>query len=505
METFDAPRGTRDFLPDQMAVRNHVERVVRDTFESFGYQQVQTPTFEQYELLAARSGEEIKESMFTFASDAGRYALRPELTSPVCRIVASGKLKDHPKPYKLYYYGPCFRYCRPQEGRYREFFQAGIELLGSSDPLADAETIAVADKVLKNLAIGEYRLKVGNVGIFRRLLDEQAPENPLQREEWEARVLHDLDRLMGITAKCRMLAGHATLSDDDKEYLAREANYLAALQEEIKYEGPAKLARSAQRTDQELAELVSNLPEIGKTTIGAAWTEHGLLSQESASLILQVAQTRGSVAQVRETATKLLVGTTGERALLELWDVCSWLDALGVTDYEVVLGTVRNLDFYTGTVFEIDSPHLGTHRQLCGGGRYDTLVEDFGGPKTPATGLAFSFDRLVQVFKAGQATVDATAVDVFVCADEVEARPRAVQVAEQLRKEKFRATVDLMNRSLEQQIEYARQTLKAAFAAVVRPADLQAQQCKLIHLASGKEETVPLASLAQEISRIRSN
>src|SRR5690606_10258411 len=88
MESFDAPRGTRDFLPDQMAVRNHVERVVKETFASYGFQQVQTPTFEQYELLAARSGEEIKESMFTFASDAGRYALRPELTSPVCRIIA---------------------------------------------------------------------------------------------------------------------------------------------------------------------------------------------------------------------------------------------------------------------------------------------------------------------------------------------------------------------------------------------------------------------------------
>src|SRR5438067_11541472 len=87
MATFQGPRGTRDFLPDEMAVRNTVERAVRATCESYGYQQIQTPTFELYDLFAARSGEEITESMFTFASHAGRYALRPELTAPLCRLV----------------------------------------------------------------------------------------------------------------------------------------------------------------------------------------------------------------------------------------------------------------------------------------------------------------------------------------------------------------------------------------------------------------------------------
>src|SRR6266550_7165258 len=104
MATFQGPRGTRGFLPDEMAVRNNIERAVRATFESYGYQQIQTPTFELYDLFAARSGEEIRESMFTFAADAGRYALRPELTAAVCRVVASGALTKTPLPYKLYYF-----------------------------------------------------------------------------------------------------------------------------------------------------------------------------------------------------------------------------------------------------------------------------------------------------------------------------------------------------------------------------------------------------------------
>src|SRR5207248_2353628 len=82
--------------------------------------------------------------------------------------------------------------------------------------------------------------------------------------------------------------------------------------------------------------------------------------------------------------------------------VCDWLSALGVEGHEVVLGMARNLDFYTGTVFEIDTPLLGAHRQLCGGGRYDRLVEEFGGPPTPATGFAFGFDRLVEAYRQTQ-------------------------------------------------------------------------------------------------------
>src|SRR5436305_15321488 len=117
MARYQVPRGTRDFLPQEMAVRNHVEKQVRAAFESYGFQQIQTPIFEQLEMLVARSGEEIKESMFTFASDAALFALRPELTSPVCRLVAPNTLSGFCQPYKLYHFGPCFRCCHPPAGR----------------------------------------------------------------------------------------------------------------------------------------------------------------------------------------------------------------------------------------------------------------------------------------------------------------------------------------------------------------------------------------------------
>ena len=94
MEKFDKPAGTNDFLPEQMVQRNFVENIVHETFETYGYAQVQTPLFESFALLSAQSGEEIRHKMFTFVgADRVDYALRPELTAPVCRLIANGDLK----------------------------------------------------------------------------------------------------------------------------------------------------------------------------------------------------------------------------------------------------------------------------------------------------------------------------------------------------------------------------------------------------------------------------
>src|SRR5262249_17501116 len=146
------------------------------------------------------SGEDIRESMFTFASDAGRYALRPELTAPVCRVVSSGALARFRPPHKLYYLGPCFRYGRPQVGRYREFYQAGVEPPGPLPPLADAEIIRAAVKTLANLDLRQYQLKIGNVGIFRRLLDTGGDLSDTERDR-QNQVIHDIDRIMHLREK----------------------------------------------------------------------------------------------------------------------------------------------------------------------------------------------------------------------------------------------------------------------------------------------------------------
>ena len=169
---FTRPRGTRDFLPEEMKKRRKVENIIRKVFESYGYEEIMTPTFEHIELITAKSGEEIRRSIYNFRDKGNReLALRPELTAPVMRVYAN-ELQFKPKPIRLYYIANCFRYERPQAGRFREFWQAGVELIGSSSPMAVAEIIALADDVLKKLGLKDYEINIGHIGILRKILSE---------------------------------------------------------------------------------------------------------------------------------------------------------------------------------------------------------------------------------------------------------------------------------------------------------------------------------------------
>ncbi len=165
----ERPRGTRDFLPDEMEKRRRVERVMREIAEKFGYREISTPTFEHLELFTMKSGEGIIDEMYVFKDKSGRdLALRPELTAPVMRMYVN-ECSVMPKPLRFYYFANCFRYERPQKGRYREFWQFGVELIGSKSYLADAEVISLSHDILKSLGI-DFELEIGHVGLMRKLL-----------------------------------------------------------------------------------------------------------------------------------------------------------------------------------------------------------------------------------------------------------------------------------------------------------------------------------------------
>ncbi len=163
---FQLPRGTRDFTPEEMEKRRCIEENMISTFKSFGYEEIQTPTFETLELFTEKSGDLIIDEIYTFKDKGGReLALRPELTAPVIRFYVD-RLQMEPKPLKLFYFGNCFRYDRPQKGRYREFRQAGCEIVGSDTPEAYAELIAMAYTILKNVGLKNIKLNIGNLDII---------------------------------------------------------------------------------------------------------------------------------------------------------------------------------------------------------------------------------------------------------------------------------------------------------------------------------------------------
>jgi len=139
---FQPPKGTRDFLPAEMAARRKMFEKIRKVFENYGYGEVCTPAFEDFELLAKKSGPDIENEIYVFEDKAGRkLGLRFDPTVPICRIV--GTDPSLPKPIKFYYITNMWRYDQPSAGRWREFWQAGIELIGSNKLEADAEILAV--------------------------------------------------------------------------------------------------------------------------------------------------------------------------------------------------------------------------------------------------------------------------------------------------------------------------------------------------------------------------
>jgi histidyl-tRNA synthetase len=167
----ERPRGTRDFLPGEMERRRSTEEAMRSTALGFGYGEVKTPTFEHTDLFVAKSGPAIVDEMYVFEDKGGRsISLRPELTAAVMRLY-SEKLTHSPKPVRVFYSGPCYRYERPQKGRYREFFQFGAELIGSPHPESDAEIIALAVRTIQAAGVKDPEVRIGHVGALHSLME----------------------------------------------------------------------------------------------------------------------------------------------------------------------------------------------------------------------------------------------------------------------------------------------------------------------------------------------
>ena len=421
MAKFTKPAGTNDFLPDQMVQRNFVENVVRETFEAYGYAQVQTPLFESFALLSAQSGEELRQKMFTFVgSDRVDYALRPELTAPVCRLVANGELQEQPYPYKLYYVGQCVRL--EAASAHREFRQAGVELIGAASALADAEIITLPVRILEKLNIHNTKLKIGAPGIYRQILK---PVGLHPRDLGE--IILDLDAL------ARRISPHTP-----GEYIEQWNRY---------HQVPEEIAHRCIKVSQIRGD---------KDAVMAAWDTH-----------------------LKNIACEAKQG---------LISLCDALHNHDITDFEIDLGLTRGFDFYTGNVFqiELEEPQL----PLCGGGRYDTLIESVGGPPLPGAGFAFQFDSLVTAFAQTENATISAKRDYFIATTAPELTAEAQRLAEKLRRAGKIAEVDLMERDAQAQHDYA---VQANYAYVLNL--VPEQPLRRIDLKTGKADVVAVEEL----------
>ena len=315
---FQAPKGTRDFYPAEMAVRRRLEGAWREASTCFGYEEVDGPTFEHLGLYTAKSGEGIVSELFSFRRAGGSddYALRPEFTPTLARMVAA-RAAQLPMPVKWFAVPNFFRAERPQRGRLREFFQWNVDLLGAEGPAVDAEVIGVAVSALARLGLkpSDVRVKVSHRVAAARVV-----------------------RALGV-AEESVAAAFELLDRRDKV--------------------PAE-------------EFAKRAAALG-------------LSGEALARFEQAVRTRVPVgADLASLAAAAGIGTDALGELAALRDA---LVAAGLGDWcEFDLGIVRGLAYYTGTVFEVHEAS-GAERAIAGGGRYDGLVELFGGPRTPAMGF----------------------------------------------------------------------------------------------------------------------
>ena len=420
--TFERPRGTNDWGPEDMAKRRFVQGAFVRTAESFGFREIQTPLFESLELFTAKSGPGVVGELYHFKDKGGRdVALRPEFTASILRFYVA-ELRSLPKPVKVYCYGPAFRYEEPQKGRYREFEQVDVEVIGGATLASDAETVALALATMRAIGLKEVRARIGHIGMLRAYL----PFAPAD----QAKVLHALDK-----------KNFAMLGDE----LARHA-----------------------RTD--LADPLKRLVAL-----------HGH-------------------APVLDQANEIL-GGKGSEAFDYLRALAAQLAAYGVppSDYEFDMGVVRGLDYYTGMVFELDSPNLGAEKQVGGGGAY-TLAEVFGGEPVAQTGFALGVDRLVMSAEAEGVFGEPKGIDAYVVPIGETTRGRAVEILTALRAAGLRADIDLVGRGPSKNLDYAN-AARARFAVLVGERELKAEKVGLRNMTSGEQREVPVGILAEEIRK----
>jgi len=206
------PEGLNDLLPEEVLKRRLLKNKINQIFTRWGYQEIITPTFEFYEILAKGAGSIMKKEMIKFFDRKGNIiALRPEMTTPIARVTST-KMQQEPKPLRFYYMGNVFRYDDFKVGGQREFYQAGVELIGINSKEADAEVIALAVECLKNSGVKNFFIDIGHINFFNGIMQSIKAEEKRKLEIKEAILNKDFVLLEKILS-------FEGIEDREKEFI----------------------------------------------------------------------------------------------------------------------------------------------------------------------------------------------------------------------------------------------------------------------------------------------
>ncbi|MCD5323685.1 MULTISPECIES: histidine--tRNA ligase [Pontibacillus] len=413
------PRGTQDILPGEVEKWQFVESVLSDVCRRYNYKEVRTPIFEHTELFQRGVGDStdiVQKEMYTFEDRGGRsLTLRPEGTASVVRSFVQNKVYGLPnQPTKYYYFGPMFRYERPQQGRMRQFVQFGIEALGSDDPAIDAEVIALAMNSYQELGLQSLKLVLNSLG------DKESRE-----EHRKALISH---------------------FDPHREELCEDCQL---------------------RLDQNPMRVLDCKKDRDHPAMATAPSILEYLNEYS-------------------------------RTYFE--NVKSYLDKMGIA-YTIDSNLVRGLDYYNHTAFEImsESKGFGAITTLSGGGRYNGLVEEVGGPETSGIGFAMSIERLLMALEAeGVSLPIEESLDCYIVALGEEAEKEAAGIVYQLRKAGIQVDKDYAGKKIKAQFKSA-DRLQAKYVLVLGENELANGQINVKRMTTGDQETISLADVVEHM------
>ena len=413
-------RGTMDILPAEIPAWRFVEEKARETASLFGFEEIRFPTFEATELFARGVGgttDVVQKEMYSFCDRDGRsITLRPEGTACVARSLVENGLCSDTMPKKLFYLINCFRYEKPQAGRSREFFQFGVEMFGAPSPAADAETIALADSLIRSLGIRDAVLHINSIGC----------------------------------PSCRTVY-HKALKE-----------YFSSRRDELCETCKGRLETNPMRI------LDCKSPICGEIAKDAPVMIDYLCDDCRAHF---------------DSLKKLLAAQN--------------------IAFEIDTHIVRGLDYYTRTVFEFICPAIGAQSTICGGGRYDGLISEIGGPALPGIGFATGITRLLLAMKLnGVEITDESRPALYLAPLGESAVEKAASIVSSLRKEGIRAESDLVGRSLKAQMKYADKK-NARFTLMLGDSEIESGKAQLKNMDSGEQTEIVLDDLSSLADLLR--
>ncbi len=418
--TYQTPRGTRDFLPEDALKRQFVLDKARRIFELWGFDPLETPAFEEWKLLSAKSGggEAIKEEVYYFKDKSEReLGLRFDLTVPTCRVVASNP--NIPKPFRRYQIGSVWRYDRPGAGRWREFMQCDADIFGSQNEEADALVIAVACNCLYELGLKDFKVRINNRKLIEKIVLSFGIEN-----EKVIDVFRSIDKLEKI---------------GEKEVLNELIN---------------------KGFDSALMKKLLKFLSDGLDSLGPDYKE----DKESLNKIKSVLEDFGYGKNV-----------------------------------EIDISLVRGLEYYTGPVFEFVLKDL-KGITIAAGGRYDNLVELYGGKPTPAVGSSLGIDRIIYAMEERKLFKELrTNTKIFIVSigDSLKVERQVKRLSNSLRNIEISNEFDLMQRSLTKQLDYIN-SKKIPYAIIVGEKELEKNVVKFKNMETGEESDISIANFEKD-------